>query len=374
MKKSGCLPWLLGVLLLWVIGVTVGDDSKSVGNATDTSVSQAISAGTASAGPTSTVALNATVDDLPNAPSFQDGSSGVLVLQRLLNRTCCEVIEDGVWGPATEVAVRSLRQLLGLSLDGGLDSDLWSKLLDTVEQPPLEPMIGLEGLKIPSKAVMLDDQVASLNPSARQRFILPFHASADSVVAMVLGWNQNAAIGPWRWCETYGGDDPRLSMFWWQPGGRMLSISVRDKGSGRVEINTVVEEGADNSGCQGATRSTAEVQVVDSGVFRYETRADGWQWRPVAQYRNNSDATVTSLRVRWTMTGTTNYRIHYSDQVDAPIPPGQAIEVMPSRWFLLNLFDIDQQELGFLLGSGLLTIENEIEYIQFDDGSTAGSP
>ena len=199
------------------------------------------------------------LEDLPLASQDSTDRDAVRVAQALADQAGFATAVDGLWGNQTQTNVDALRAEYGLP-SGGLDADLWFEVLSRPNRGIFEAKRALEGLQIPEPAIYLDDDVAAYDPSALERYVLPFRADPDAIAQWVRSNNPQAALGSWRWCEALTIDSTGiqpLAMFWWQASGRELSIAVRDKGAGRVELHLAVEEGTDPTGCEGADGSSS---------------------------------------------------------------------------------------------------------------------
>jgi peptidoglycan hydrolase-like protein with peptidoglycan-binding domain len=77
----------------------------------------------------------------PGQPTISQGSTGAAVrrLQRALRRTPnLSLVVDGVFGPATEHAVREFQQGSGLTVDGIVGPATWNALPDGGPMPTLQ--------------------------------------------------------------------------------------------------------------------------------------------------------------------------------------------------------------------------------------------
>lgn len=85
----------------------------------------------------------------PGQPVIGPGATGDVVrrAQRALRRTPnLTLVVDGVYGPATEAAVKSFQEGAGLQVDGIVGPDTWTALPDGGPMPTLQ--LGSKGLVV----------------------------------------------------------------------------------------------------------------------------------------------------------------------------------------------------------------------------------
>lgn len=88
-----------------------------------------------------TPAVHSDASDEPTPSELQRGQEGrwVTVLQQELVRHGHDLEVDGIFGPATEAAVRDFQATRGLSVDGIVGPDAWAALTGTVTVPGTSP-------------------------------------------------------------------------------------------------------------------------------------------------------------------------------------------------------------------------------------------
>lgn len=321
---------------------------------------------------TTTLAQRPRVDDLPLAELGSTDSDAVKVAQALARRVAANVSVDGVWGSQTQQAVDLLRADYGLEV-GGLDAQLWEAILSSPTSEPLQPIAGPAKIQLPKTAIYLDAEASGYNTSLASRFVLPFKTSPGVIASWIRSNNPPTAIGDWRWCESISNQFTHLTLVWWQRSGRQLSVSVVNQRAGRVDIEVVVEEGTNPEGCQGASRTSSDLNI-DSVRYRYRDRFLDWEWRPTGTYTNTSDTTIVYYEVVFEITWLYVYSANYVQRIDRPLRPGQTAEIMRDRWFTLRIMDPDQQQIGLGLGNTGISYNSSVRYLEFEDGTTYGTP
>ncbi len=189
---------------------------------------------TSSLAPTTTaIPAKTSVEDLPVADDPSASQDAILVMQQLLNSSCCELVADGIWGLKTQDAISSFRNDLGLPV-GGLDHELWQ----TVFTLKTDTTINLATAKswdlpIPVKAIQI--------PNPSDDTLVAFTIAQFSEVKDVVGAYQDFDDGQlpqWRYCSTSYPNNAEI--LWWNPASDLSqngrAIVVSQVGPGRVDI------------------------------------------------------------------------------------------------------------------------------------------
>ena len=315
------------------------------------------------------------VSDLPIANAATIDPIAVKAAQNLLASFAIRVSADGKWGPRTEKGLLALRAQLGLQ-PGALDETLWHAVL-TLPAPASfgKAVKSVEGLMVPESAVRLDSKVSGLGVTEAARYVMPFAADASAIANWILFVHPAVQRGSWRWCESDRVQPNVVRLFWWQRPDKMLDLVVTDLGVGRVEIQLAVEQGVELAGCQGAKRSTGDLQVAAPKYTWQDSAVNfDWLWRPVGTYTNVSDTTITSYQVIYRIS--TNgglFQRTYLERGSQLIKPGGTVKIMPKLWFTLALGEVNQDQIGLALGSDVL-FTSEVGYLTYADQSSAGCP
>jgi N-acetyl-anhydromuramyl-L-alanine amidase AmpD len=119
-------------------------------------------------------------------PLVRQGDSGerVRTVQYLLRQRGYSLTVDGVFGTATDTAVRSFQTSQGLAVDGLVGSETWPKLIVTVRQGNTGDAVRAVQSQLASKgyAVTVDGLFGSQTTSAVQAFQRSRGLTADGVV------------------------------------------------------------------------------------------------------------------------------------------------------------------------------------------------
>jgi peptidoglycan hydrolase-like protein with peptidoglycan-binding domain len=132
----------------------------------------------------------------PGQPTIAPGANGAAVrrAQRALRRTAnLGVVVDGVFGPATETAVKEFQQGAGLAVDGVVGPATWQALPDGGPMPTLEE--GSHGAVVTNLQTVLTNGADQWGDVTPQGIDGQFGPHTKASVQAFQGWGGVAADG-----------------------------------------------------------------------------------------------------------------------------------------------------------------------------------
>ena len=369
------MKWIVGILALVGLVAIFGDLDEQT---SESEILQEVtSPGTVPANtPTTELLTSAPVGDLPTFQMGDDDLLGVLAAENLLDSLGMAVRPDARWDDAEQSTLDDLRRFVGLGA-GGLTEDLWAKIFELPSGSSLvddngKPS-GFGELLLPTQAVAVAPGVRDMQTIGGGTYLLPFDADVSQVTSWFGDRFAFKDLEDWRWCDASPWGIEPTQYSWWQRSGQLLSLTVEDRGFGRVDIGVALRENQSIGSCQGAARGLEDLRI-DSTEFRWRDSGLDWVWRPVGTYTNNSDTSIVYAQVTYEITGANGYTARYVDDPMDDLAPGKTARIMPENWFRLGVSDFNESQIGMELsyGSGA-TFIGYVNYIRYADGTSVGT-
>lgn len=369
------MKWAIGIVALFGLVAVFGDiseqsDSQESGPQVESSGRSTMAAST------TTPQTQAPTEDLPKLEAGSDDLFGILAAENLLQSLGLPVQLNAQWEIGAQENLDNLRALVGLQA-GGLTDDLWLELFDLEPSSALVEdkgkNSGVKGLLVPKQAVAISPGVRGKQTIGGGTYVLPYGADVDEVVSWFGERFSFQDFDEWRWCDATPWGVRPTEFSWWQRSGMLLSITIEDRGFGRVDIGIGLHDNQDIRSCEGAARSIQDLRI-NSTEFRWRDSGLDWLWRPVGTYTNNSDSTIVYAQVTYEITGANGYTARFVDDPMDDLAPGKSARIMPENWFRLEVSDFSKSQIGMELsyGSGA-TFIGYVNYIRYEDGTSVGN-